>query len=71
MSHSHARRKGLTLRFCRRMKHTYPRAIALVQAGDVDLPVMITHRYPLARTSEAFALNATYGGGVVKVILDV
>ena len=33
MKHSTARRKGLTIKLCRRMKHTYPRAIRLVEQG--------------------------------------
>ena len=70
MSHSPARRKGLTLRFCRRMKHTYPRAIQLVDAGRIDVRCLISHRFPLAKTSEAFSLNTTYGDRVVKVILE-
>ena len=37
LSHGTARRKGLTIRMARRMKHTYPRAIALAQTGQVDL----------------------------------
>ena len=37
MKHSTVRRKGLTLLFVRRMKFTYPRAIALAQGGAVNL----------------------------------
>ncbi|RPH35309.1 alcohol dehydrogenase [bacterium] len=69
MSHSPARRKGLTLRFCRRMKHTYPRATQLVEAGRVDVRCLISHRFPLAKAFEAFELNSAYGGHIVKAIL--
>ena len=38
----------MTLKFCRRMKHVYRRAMALVEAGMVDLPSLVSHRFPLA-----------------------
>ena len=37
LKHSNARRKGLTILLCRRMKHTYPRAISLTERRVVDL----------------------------------
>jgi len=70
MSHSTGRRKELTLLFSRRMKHTYPAAISLVQEGSVDVQSLISHRFPLRNLPEAFALNAAYRDGVVKVIID-
>ena len=69
-SHSVARRKGLTILMSRRMKHTYPRAIHLVETGQIDLEAMITHRFPLEKTPEAFALNAKYEDEVVKIIIS-
>jgi len=71
LRHSTARRKGLTIRMCRRMKHTYPRAIHLAERGAVDLQSLISHRFPLERAPEALALNAVYQDGVVKVVIDV
>ena len=70
MKHSTARRKGLTVKFCRRMKHTYPRAIRLVERGRIDLRAFVSHRFPLRRADEAFALNAAYRDQVVKVIIE-
>lgn len=70
LKHSTVRRKGLTIRLCRRMKHTYPRAIRLAQSGAVDLHGMISHRFPLAQTPEAFDLNLNYRDRVIKVIID-
>ena len=69
--HSTARRKGLSIFMVRRMKHAYPRAIRLVQRGAVDLISLVSHRFPLAKTGEAFAMNADYRDGVVKIIVDV
>lgn len=71
IKHSTARRKGLTIRMARRMKHSFPRATHLVECGLVDLPRLISHRYPLDRAPEAFALNAAYRDRVLKVIIDV
>jgi L-iditol 2-dehydrogenase len=70
MKHSTARRKGLTLKLCRRMKHTYPRAIRLAQRGGVDLSGLVSHRFALRRAAEAFALNAAYRDQVVKIIIE-
>jgi L-iditol 2-dehydrogenase len=69
--HSTARRKGLTLVFVRRMKHTYPRGIELVRTGTIQIKPLVSHRFPLAETPSAFALNAEYGEDVVKVMVDV
>jgi L-iditol 2-dehydrogenase len=70
LRHSTARRKGLTILMSRRMKHTYPRAIRLVERGRIDLACLVSHRFPLARAAEAFALNAAYNDGVLKVMVD-
>jgi L-iditol 2-dehydrogenase len=70
LQHSTARRKGLTIKLCRRMKHTYPRAIRLAEGGRVDLRGCISHRFPLRRADEAFALNAAYRDQVVKMMIE-
>jgi L-iditol 2-dehydrogenase len=69
--HSTVRRKGLTIRLARRMKHTYPRSIRLVESGAVDMNDMISHRFPLERTPEAFAMNLAYQDEVVKVVIEL
>lgn len=69
MRHSTARRKGLTLLFSRRMKFTYPAAIAHVRKGEVDVASLITHRLPLTDTPAGFALNERYEDGVIKVMI--
>jgi L-iditol 2-dehydrogenase len=70
LKHSTVRRKGLTIVIVRRMKHTYPRAIRLTRSGAVDLHSIISHRFPLEKTPEAFAMNAAYQDKVVKVIIE-
>jgi L-iditol 2-dehydrogenase len=69
MNHSTARRKGLTIRLSRRMKHTYPRSIDLVSKGLIDVKSLVSHRFPLSQLPQAFALNADYRDHVVKVMI--
>jgi L-iditol 2-dehydrogenase len=63
-----ARRKGLTIALSRRMKHTYPRAIRLVESGQVDLAGIVTHRFPLDDASAAFEVLARREG--IKVLVE-
>jgi hypothetical protein len=65
-----ARRKGLTLVWSRRMKHSYPRAIRLALGGGLRLQELVSHRFPLRRAAAAFALNSGYRDGVVKVMIQ-
>jgi L-iditol 2-dehydrogenase len=53
-SASLARRKGLTIKLVRRMKHTYPAAIRMVESGQVDVRSLVSDRFPLERAQEAF-----------------
>ena len=71
LKHSTVRRRGLDIRLVRRMKHTYPRAIRLAESGLVDLHGMISHRFPLEKTPEAYAMNVDYKDNVVKVMIEV
>jgi L-iditol 2-dehydrogenase len=66
---SPARRKGLSLRFSRRMKLTYPRTIRMALTHQVDLLELVTHRFPLTKTGRAFALNASCQDGIVKAVV--
>ncbi|MBN1440121.1 MAG: alcohol dehydrogenase catalytic domain-containing protein [Anaerolineales bacterium] len=64
-----ARRKGITFMLVRRMKHTYPRAIELVEQGLVDVRSLVTHRFPLEKAAEAFAAAVKRDG--IKVIIEM
>ncbi len=63
-----ARRKGLTIKMVRRMKNTYPRAIRLVESGAIDVRSLVTHRFPLEKTAEAFALAGKREG--LKIVIE-
>ena len=65
------RRKGLTIKLVRRMKHTYPRAIALVEKGLVDVKSLATHEFPLERIAEAFEMVANYDDGVLRAVIQI
>ena len=68
-SASTARRKGLTIKLVRRMKHTYPRAIELVSKGLVDVRSVVTHRFPLEQAAEAFRVAERREG--LKIVIEV
>jgi L-iditol 2-dehydrogenase len=69
MTHHLVRRKGLTIKVARRMKLTYPRAIALVQKGMINVHALVTQHFPLERADEGFRLVEHYGEGVVKAVV--
>jgi L-iditol 2-dehydrogenase len=65
---STARRKDLTVRVVHRMKHTYPRAIRLVESSRVDVRALVTHHFPLAEVEQAFSAAQNRVG--IKVVVD-
>ncbi len=66
---SAARRKELAILSSRRMKHTYPAAIALAQEGKVDLDALASHTFTLEQTLTAFEIAATYTDEVIRAIV--
>jgi L-iditol 2-dehydrogenase len=64
-----ARRKGLTIKLVRRMKHTYPRSIELVSKGLVDVRSLVTHCFSLEHAAEAFEFAQRREG--LKIIIEV
>lgn len=62
-----ARRKGLTFKLVRRMKFTYPRAIQLVESGQVNVRSLVSHRFPLQQSQQAFTVAQRREG--LKVII--
>jgi L-iditol 2-dehydrogenase len=64
-----SRRKGLTLKVARRMSHVYPRTIALVERGMVQLDTLVSHVVPLANGPAAFRTLADYEDDALKVVV--
>jgi len=66
---SAARRKGLTLLLCRRMRpDDLPRAIRLAEAGRVDLGALVGERHPLSEWEQAF--TALVQRRTLKVVVE-
>ena len=65
-----ARRKGLDIRFARRMNRDYPAAVALVATGRIRPGEVVSRQVPLAEIAEAFAEAARRDGHKVVVRPD-
>ncbi len=63
------RRKEIVVQNVRRQNHCVQPALDLIESGKVRLDYMITHRFALARTKDAFDLVASYADGVVKAFI--
>ncbi len=64
-----ARRRGLKIKFSRRMGDIYPRAIDLVASGRVDVSTIVTHSVDLAATPGMFRALADSEPGLGKVLI--
>jgi len=53
-----------------RYANCYPAALALVASGKVDVKKLITHRYKLEETLQAFETAKTGAGGAIKVMIS-
>ncbi|WGD49367.1 alcohol dehydrogenase catalytic domain-containing protein [Bradyrhizobium sp. CB1650] len=69
LSGAESRRKGLSIKFSRRMPEVYPRAIALAQSGRVKLTPLATHRFSLDETPAAFEQQVARRDGIIKAII--
>jgi L-iditol 2-dehydrogenase len=66
-----ARRRGLGLKFARRMGEVYPLAIQLLAAGKIDVRSIVSHRVGLEEAPDAFKALAENAPGYVKVLVDL
>ena len=64
-----ARRRGLSIKFSRRMPEVYPRAIALAASGRVKLRPLITHHFALKDAKRAFETQAARTEEIIKAII--
>ncbi len=64
-----ARRRGLKIKFVRRMGDDYPRGIALVAGGRVDVRAVVTHQAPLQEAPALFDALARSRPGYLKALL--
>jgi len=65
-----ARKKELTITWCRRFKNNFQTAIAWAHAGKIDVESLNTHSFPLEKSKEAFDIVADYADGVLKASID-
>jgi L-iditol 2-dehydrogenase len=66
-----AMRKGLTVRFVRRMKNTFDRAVDLARSGLVDVASLVTHEFSLEQAPEAFVRAERRGPDILKAVIRV
>jgi len=64
------RRREIMIQFIRRQVDCTEEAIELMHNGTIDAGKMVTHRFPLGKTKEAFDLVAGYRDGVMKAMID-
>lgn len=68
---SKGRRKEITFINVRRQNGTVQETLDLMAAGKIQAGSMVTHRYSLDHTPEAFDLVSNYRDGVMKAMIDV
>ncbi len=66
-----ARRRGLKIKFARRMGDVYPLAIKFLAAGKVDVRSIVTHRVGLEEAPGVFAALADNVSGYGKALIDM
>jgi len=70
MSGETTRRREISLQFIRRQVDCVEPALEMMKNGLISVDNMVTHRFPFARTKEAFDLVADYKDGVMKAMID-
>ncbi|MHC4118879.1 MAG: zinc-dependent alcohol dehydrogenase [Planctomycetota bacterium] len=65
------RRKELSIKYVRRQNHCVQKAMDLLGTGQANADFMITHRFGLEQTVEAFDLVAEYSDGVIKAMINI
>ncbi len=65
------RRKELSIINIRRQNKCTQAAIDLIAEGSVNIDFMITHRFKLEQTQQAFDMIAEYRDGVIKALIEI
>ena len=65
------RRKEITIINIRRQLHCTQKAIDLLAQHEINMDSMVTHRFPLEETQQAFDLVANYRDGVMKAMIHL
>ncbi|MEN6479506.1 MAG: NAD(P)-dependent alcohol dehydrogenase [Anaerolineales bacterium] len=63
--------KEIDIRGQFRYANRYPRALALVEAGRIDVESLVTHHFPLTQAAEALAFANEHKDVALKVMVDV
>lgn len=64
------RHKEICIQNVRRQNHCVQASLDMMDRGDFDVGIMVTHRFPFEKTKEAFDLVASYKDGVLKAMVD-
>lgn len=65
------RRKELTILNIRRQNRCEEKAIELITSGKVNIDFMLTHRFAIEKTAEAFDMVEGYRDGVIKAVIEL
>jgi L-iditol 2-dehydrogenase len=64
------RRREISFHFVRRQVDCVEPALELMKKGAINISNMITHRFPMSKSKEAFDFVASYKDGVMKAMID-
>jgi threonine dehydrogenase-like Zn-dependent dehydrogenase len=65
------RRKEITILNVRRQSNRTQMAVDLIAKGKINVDFMITHRFKLEQTQDAFDMVAEYRDGVIKALIEL
>jgi L-iditol 2-dehydrogenase len=64
------RHKEICIQNVRRQNHCVRPSLDMMEGGDFDVNVMVTHRFDFEASKAAFDLAASYKDGVLKAMID-
>jgi len=53
-----------------RYANCYPKALELITSGKIDVKPLVTHRFKLEQSHDAFATSGSPGSGAIKVMIS-